>query len=86
MTNPNDPAFPEVFTNGSFYDNNAQKSFAEVASTTGFTKREQLAAMAMQGVISSDTDSQLDYQQVAKFSVGYADALIEALNAGAKSG
>lgn len=52
----------------------------------GFTKREKIAAMVMQGLLSSGQTvpnlSGLDeiQQFVAEVSVGYADALLKELN------
>ncbi len=57
---------------------------------TGLTKREHFAAMAMQGFIAAHSegsyvadfrDETLGGKCVAKCSVMFADALIEALNA-----
>ena len=46
----------------------------------GLTKREYFAAMAMQGLLSNhmmiDTTN---YEWIAEHSIGYADALLEAL-------
>lgn len=86
MTNPNDPAYPETYTNGTFFCRNAQENFPDISSNGGFTKREQLAAMAMQGAISSlGPTEQISVKFIAEGAVQYADALIEALNAGAKA-
>lgn len=41
----------------------------------GLTKREYFAAMAMQGLVASNTD----YNTVAKWAVDHADALLLAL-------
>lgn len=50
----------------------------------GLTKREQFAAMAMQGMLSGMVDAHghgsIDNEVVAKYSVNLADALIKALN------
>lgn len=69
MTKPNENAFP-------FQDNGTDNSV-----DWGMTKLEYLAAMAMQGLIS--TQSENNYftdQQIAESAVNYAKALIEALN------
>lgn len=74
MTNGNDPAYPR--------DNLNQ-------ITTGLTKRELFAAMAMQGLCSIPFSGMI-YQAKEQFkdradaSVKYADALIAALNQGEK--
>jgi hypothetical protein len=44
----------------------------------GLTKREYFAAMAMQGIVSTDMVD--TYENFAMASVGMADALIKALN------
>lgn len=47
----------------------------------GLTKREAFAMAAMQGYLASyPSDSSPNAVNVAKYSVEYADALIEALN------
>lgn len=61
---------------------------AEADHTKGVTIRQYFAAMAMQGILSnhwcqSDFNGTLmaiNQEQVAKQSVGYADALIAELN------
>lgn len=50
----------------------------EDISDIGLTKRELFAAMALQGLVASD--STLPYLSAAAFAVKYADALIDALN------
>lgn len=57
-----------------------QKHEAEggnIVATTGLTKREIFAAMAMQAILSKPVDN---IKQAAKESVIAADALIEELN------
>lgn len=44
----------------------------------GLTKREYFAALAMQGIVSTDLAD--TYENFAKASVAMADALIKALN------
>jgi len=48
------------------------------------TKREHFASLAMQGYISADftANSGTPHEDLAKWAVGMADALIEALNKG----
>jgi hypothetical protein len=68
MTKPDDCAFPVI---GDF---GGREWKAE-----GVTKREYFAALAMQGLLS--TESRLEqFTEVASFSVQAADALIESLN------
>ena len=42
-------------------------------------KRTMIAAMAMQGILASDTRQDFDYEEIAVFSVMQADALIKEL-------
>lgn len=44
------------------------------------TKREYFAAMALIGVCSADDNSLMTAKEIAKYSVLYADNLIETLN------
>lgn len=72
MENENQPAFPP----------NAGWEHSEAK---GLTKREYLAAMAMQGIISSMHSPETragegDPVMVAKDSVNYADALLKQLD------
>lgn len=46
------------------------------------TKRELFAAMAMQGLIASDTNMNYSEKVIGRMAVNQADALIEALNEG----
>jgi hypothetical protein len=70
MTNGNDQAFASV---GEGFNNS-------LYSAPGLTKREYFAAMAMQGLVASDTTHELGYEDAAKWAVKHADALIAALN------
>ena len=49
------------------------------AEWSGMTRREQLTAMAMQGILASGNYSDSSYESVAVQALYYADALIEAL-------
>ena len=49
-------------------------------SDKGLTKREYFAAVAMQGFLADTSGTLLNPEFVAKHSVAYADALINALN------
>ena len=68
MTNANDPinSIPDL--------NNHPSSWY------GLTKREYFAAMAMQGMLSSENNTLFGYETIATHSVKHADALINALN------
>lgn len=48
--------------------------------TTGLTKRELFAAMAMQGILANPERIGGKDQELAQYSVMLADALIEELN------
>jgi hypothetical protein len=62
--NGNDPVYPNYFFNPEL----------------GLTKRELIAAMAMQGILAN-AESYVQPNNVADFSVKQADALIERLAA-----
>lgn len=74
MTNANDPSSPiqPIFDR---YGDISNERFPFV----GLTKREYFAAMAMQGILASRNDYATP-EDVAKYSVSMADALIERLN------
>jgi hypothetical protein len=61
-------------------DNAFPSSPDEYKPEFGLTKRELIAAMAMQGLLSDPEESGV-YATVADVAVKYADALIERLNA-----
>lgn len=66
MSNANEPAYPEYFDNGG----------------RGLTKRELIAAMAMQG-LCANSDEQLakaDGARIAEWAVTQADALLAQLS------
>ena len=63
MTNPNDMAFP------------VERNWPGTA--LGLTKREQFAAMAMQGFLA---EGHLAMSMIASAAVAMADELIESLN------
>jgi len=48
--------------------------------STGLTKREYFAAMAMQGYITAGSQSMPDSETISNYAVIAADALITALN------
>lgn len=67
--NPNDttdPAFPVMSPGGCQY--------------SGLTKREYFAALAMQGLLSSDNLLVFPSSDVAKMAIDCADELIKSLN------
>lgn len=49
-------------------------------TTCGVTKREFLAAMAMQGMCASGEYAAATAEQIARYSLQCADALLNALN------
>lgn len=49
------------------------------ACAPGLTKRELIAAMAMQGIRATMTNSHANYADVARGAVAQADALLAAL-------
>ena len=65
-TNPDDFAFACVDGNSHLQE--------------GLTKREYFAAMAMQGILSSDINTNLSIGTVTEYAVRQADSLIKALN------
>lgn len=73
MTDPNDPAYPPTYeTMGK----------GDYINALGLTKREYFAAMAMQGMIASETET-LRFamrEKLASESVAMADALIAELS------
>ena len=64
----NEPAYPvpedNLLSNGTY-------------NNSGLTKRELIAAMAMQGLIAANYH--VEYEDAAKHAVLHADALLEAL-------
>ena len=67
--NGNDPVYPSYF-----FPEQYNPEF-------GLTKRELIAAMAMQGLMSSRNLQGVAFETVAQISTMAADALIERLNA-----
>ena len=63
-TEPNEPAYPNI----------------QVPSLKGLTKREYLAAMAMQGIIANKDGLDIKIERIVESAVDTADALIEELN------
>lgn len=75
-TNGDMPAFsaPNIIASGSHNTINAP-------SGTGLTKRELFAAMAMQGMLSTEWARSAPIEQIERWSVDHADALLTALDA-----
>jgi hypothetical protein len=65
------PAFP--------IDSKINRWGDEMSGCVGLTKREYFAALAMQGFCADKLMDEMP-EEVARAAVGYADALIEALN------
>ena len=66
----------QAFATQDFYHENYRTSFGK----PGLSKREYFAAMAMQGISAKGLFAELEYSDLAEWSVKQADALIEALN------
>jgi hypothetical protein len=66
-TNPNEPI-------------NIIYNSANVISTTGLTKREYFASMAMKGIITNKDGLDIKIERIVESAVDTADALIEELN------
>lgn len=77
VNNADQPAFPTVATE--WPSSNYHNTF----STGGLTKRELLAAIAMNGVLFANMGSA---DRVARDSVRYADALLDELKNTSPSG
>lgn len=77
-TNGNDCAFPlPVAKDGDGLESSTDWRH----NAGGLTKREQFAAMAMQGMLSDMTHRMnMDNDKIAEHAVYYADALIQKLN------
>lgn len=74
--NPNAPAFPNLFEYGERWGNDAVQE-------SGLSIRAELAARAMQALLTADVDSKhgpAEIRSVVKSSLAYADALINELN------
>jgi hypothetical protein len=53
---------------------------ANIISTTGLTKREYFAAIALQGIIANKDGLDIKIERIVESAVDTADALIEELN------
>lgn len=76
IINPNDPAFPTIEHR---YD---KVGCLQEITTSGLTIRSEIAARAMQGILSAREDRSYkgSYDAVAEAAVNIADALIAELN------
>lgn len=59
-------------------DNANEPAYPNKFGDKGLTKREEFAKAAMQG-LSSDIQQELDVNELARYSVAQADALLRAL-------
>lgn len=75
MIHPNDLAFSDYATRMQM-----ETPDGIVVNHPSLTKREYFAAMAMQGMLSNHVDFNVYVDNIAAYSVEYADALIKALN------
>lgn len=71
MKNADMPAMPMVALNS--------KDEPIEVSTFGMTKREMMAMAAMQGLLSRHGDDDYSSEQIARYSVCHADALLSEL-------
>lgn len=84
MDNKNLPAFPVECS----YDENKNVKGCQTGNTTGWemgmSKREKIAAMALQGILSGNTLAELDgkgmWDAIATDAITAADALLAQLN------
>jgi hypothetical protein len=60
-------------------ENKDKPAFPAEAKLQGLTKRELIAAMAMQGLVGSDRTRGWQSEQVAQGAVIYADLLLKEL-------
>lgn len=72
MSNKTEPAYPTQELRG-------LDGGGILAPSYGLTKRELIAAMAMQGALGGVPGSHLRPENLAQESVAHADALLEAL-------
>lgn len=62
------------------HNDSAFPLYSDLLPIYGLTKREYFAALAMQGLLSCDTDAKHAENAVACFAVTHADSLIKELN------
>lgn len=72
MNNANQPAYPQHGWSSN------PETVARMQSAQGLTKRELIAAMALQGILS-DPNSKGTWNQFAECAIEYADALLAKL-------
>lgn len=78
-TEPNEPINPIVVTN---YNHESGQSFID-DKYQGLTKREHFAGLAMQGLLACNATydgKTIARSELAEDALGFADALISALN------
>lgn len=76
---PNAPAFPVEcdYSNGV---PRGRQTDLRSGYETGLTVRQHIAAMAMQGAMSADTEATWPTEKLVQYAVKVADALIAELN------
>ena len=75
------PAFPVTVQYDEHGNPKGYQNGSSTGQETGLTKRELIAAKAMQGILSSDGGPEwLGVNEVSKQSVAYADALLAELS------
>lgn len=72
--NGNLPAAPTIYADVAA---NGQREI--YCTEVGLTKREQFAAMAMQGLLAKHGDDDYQCEQIASYAVAHADALLKEL-------
>jgi hypothetical protein len=83
MSRANEPAYPVVFHNTGDLNDSAPNGEVVAPGCSlqlpGLTKREHFAAMAMQGILSTNYESYPLAATTAKQAIEYADALLAEL-------
>jgi hypothetical protein len=85
VSKPEDSAFPET---GLVIGSSEHSRGLRIVSTGGISKRELIAAIAMNGILQNSVDHakevRFSEESVAKGAVEYADALLLELSKGAE--
>jgi hypothetical protein len=88
VNKPNDSAFPEIRSKEVIYGHSDLPPVMGVYSQGGLTKRELIAAIAMNGILQNSVNHEKEVRfsetSVAKGAVEYADALLLELSKGAE--
>lgn len=79
MSNKNEKAYPQFEVVSGERDGHGDAVEAYTVATGGLTKRELIAAMAMQGILSQENSGDFTPKGAASEAIEYADALLEAL-------